>query len=178
LKSLKIIILILPLAELAAFIAVAAQIGILATLALTAATSLAGMILLRMAGRQTLAQVRALADGRIRQADFTGGFFRVLAGILLVLPGFVTDLAAVLLLLPPLQKVLRAALVAILRTRYRQREGVVDLEPGEWNRVKDGHVASLAPHERAQSLSPGTRCVSHTGEQSGAPSTLRPEDHS
>lgn len=168
-RLLKLLIVILPLAELAAFVLLAREIGVAATLAAAIATSVAGIIVLRIAGRRTFAQIRAVASGRIGEADFGRPFFSIAAGVLLVVPGFLTDLVGVLLLLPPLQKLARAALRHLLRSGQPAKSEVVDLEPGEWNRVQDESPAR-SPAEPAPSLSPGTRCVSHTGEQGGAPS--------
>jgi UPF0716 protein FxsA len=130
-------LLLLPIAELAAFIVVAMQIGLGLTVGLTLAASLAGLVLLKIAGRTSLAHVRlAMADGRISTAEVRGGsFFTALAGILLVVPGFLTDIVALLLLAPPVQQALAAAVGRAMRAQAR--DGVVDLDPGEWNRVDD-----------------------------------------
>jgi UPF0716 protein FxsA len=128
-------LLLLPIAELAVFIAVAMQIGLALTVGLTLAASLAGLIMLKIAGRTSLARVQvAMADGRISAAEVRGGsFFTALAGILLVAPGFLTDILALLLLAPPVQHALAAAVGRALRPEAH--DGVVDLDPGEWNRV-------------------------------------------
>jgi len=82
-------LLLLPIAELAVFIAVAMQIGLALTVGLTLAASLGGLALLKIAGRTSLARVRvAMADGGIGTAEVRGGsFFTAVAGILLVVPG-------------------------------------------------------------------------------------------
>ncbi|MFL5107875.1 MAG: FxsA family protein [Xanthobacteraceae bacterium] len=141
-------VLVLPLAELAVFILAAMQIGIAATLALTLAASFIGLVLLKIAGRTSLARVRvAFADGQVREADISAGsVFTGLAGILLVVPGFLTDILAFLLLLPPVQHALTAALGRVFRPQSQAPDGVVDLDPGEWNRVEDrGHRPHLPP---------------------------------
>jgi UPF0716 protein FxsA len=175
-------VLVLPLMELAVFIAVALQIGVLAAFALTLATSLLGIALLKSAGRGRLAHVRvAVAEGSVSETEISGpGLFRVLAGILLVLPGFLTDALGLLVLLPPVQQALRAALGRVIRTRGQRHDGVVDLAPGEWDRVED-ETSDRPRHDlpqpgAAQSLSHRGRCVSHAGEYGGACQALRPED--
>jgi UPF0716 protein FxsA len=139
LKLILLSVLVLPLAELAVFIVVAMQIGIAATLALTLVASFAGLVLLKTAGRGSFTHVRvALADGRVTEAEISrGGFLTGLAGILLVVPGFLTDILAVLLLLPPVQQAMTAALGRVFRPQSQAPDGVVDLDPGEWNRVED-----------------------------------------
>ena len=136
-KWLILALLALPLAELAAFIAVAATIGFAWALALVLAGSLAGALVLRHAGGNHIARVRvALSDGGVTalQAD-SSGFLVLLAGILLLIPGFITDLAGLLLLVAPL----RQALGAWLRggAPPPRRDGVVDLEPEQWRRMGD-----------------------------------------
>ena len=142
-------VLVLPLAELAVFVVVAMQIGIAATLGLTLAASITGLMLLKAAGRASLVHVRvAMADGRISEAEVRGGsFFAGLAGVLLAVPGFLTDVVALLLLLPPVQQTLAAALGRVLRAQNRAPDGVVDLDPGEWNRMEG--------RERGRDLPPG-----------------------
>ncbi|MEJ2624436.1 MAG: FxsA family protein [Pseudolabrys sp.] len=132
-KWVLLAILALPFAELAAFVAVAATIGFLGALALVVATSLFGGLLLRHAGGNHIARVKmALGDGNISalQADGTGSLV-LLAGVLLLIPGFITDTVGALLLLAPLAAALRRG------PPTRAPDGVVDLEPEQWHRVPD-----------------------------------------
>jgi UPF0716 protein FxsA len=130
-------VLLLPLMELAAFVAVAAQIGFFPALALIAASSFAGVLILRHAGGSHIARVRvALGEGSFTalQADGSGGLV-LLAGILLAVPGFITDVVGVLLLIAPLR---RAIAAAFGRGETSTRaDGVVDLPPEQWRRVPD-----------------------------------------
>jgi UPF0716 protein FxsA len=136
LKWVLFAILLLPLAELAVFIAVAVKIGLPAALGLALATSLLGVVLLRLAGRgQRIAQIRvSMADGDPSAAG-SSGFFLSVSGFLLLLPGFLTDALGLLMLLLPVQRALHAALGRVLRQPSGDRagrDGVVDLEAGEW----------------------------------------------
>jgi UPF0716 protein FxsA len=136
-KWLMLALLALPLAELAAFIAVAATIGFAWALALVLAGSLTGVLILRHAGGNHIARVRvALSDGGVTalQAD-SSGFLILLAGILLLIPGFITDIAGLLLLVAPLRQALGSWLRGDAPPPHR--DGVVDLEPEQWRRVGD-----------------------------------------
>src|SRR5215210_9355730 len=95
-------LLMLPFVEIAVFVAVALKLGVLAALALTILTSLAGMAVIRHAGSREVARVRdAFGDRTISRLELDGsGFLTVLGGFLLLLPGFVTDILGMLLLLP------------------------------------------------------------------------------
>jgi UPF0716 protein FxsA len=144
-KWLLLALLMLPLAELAAFIAVAAAYGFLTALGLLLAGTLAGVLVLRRAGGLHIARVRTvmsegLEQGRFTalQADGTGGLILV-GGFLLVIPGFITDLLGLLVLLAVLWRSLSVALnVTFGRgTPPGRADGVVDLEPEQWHRVND-----------------------------------------
>jgi UPF0716 protein FxsA len=129
-------VLMLPAAELAAFIAVAVGIGFLGAAALILAGSFAGAMILRHAGGNHIARMRSILDGRnftTLQADGTGAMLLV-AGFLLLIPGFITDTLALLLLVAPLRRIMGATL---WRGTAPQRDGVVDLEPEQWRRVPD-----------------------------------------
>jgi UPF0716 protein FxsA len=140
----------LPLAEVAVFVAVALKIGFLAALALGILTSLAGVAVIRNAGKSEVERVRtAFGDRTITRVELDGpGFLTVLAGFLLVLPGFLTDIAGALLLLPITRRWIHAALRrAVARAdRAAGRPGVLDLEPDQWRQVPEeriGHKPSV-----------------------------------
>src|SRR6478672_6788340 len=121
-------LLMLPFVEIALFVVVVVKLGVLAALALTMLTSLAGMAVIRRAGQTDVARVRsAFGERTITRKQLDGrGFLTVLGGFLLVLPGFLTDLLGLLLLLPLTQHVIGAALRRAAE-RASGRPEVVDL---------------------------------------------------
>jgi UPF0716 protein FxsA len=138
-KWVIIAILLFPAAEIAIFIVVAATIGLVWALALMLATTLAGFLVLRRAGRGRIARFRvAVAD-----TDTTGieantvGFLTVLAGLLLLVPGFLTDLIGIALLIAPVRRWCGTRFRLWVRSRDRGDRSVVDLAPGEWQQVPD-----------------------------------------
>lgn len=140
-KWLLIALLALPLAELAVFIAVASHIGFAWAFLLILAGSLAGGLVLRLAGGSHIARVRgALDQGSFTalQADGSGGAI-LLAGILLLIPGFITDVVALWLL--------AGALFQHDRPPPRN-DGVVDLEPEQWQHVPDPMLPDRRDDER------------------------------
>ena len=146
-KYLLLAVLALPAMELAAFVAVAAEIGLLGALALVAATSLAGALILRHAGGNHIARMRvALAEGSFTalEADSTGSL-TLLAGILLLIPGFITDALGLLLLAAPLRRGLGAAL---RRGAVDHGDGLVDLPPEQWHRVPDPELPDRRENDR------------------------------
>ncbi|HEX5213350.1 MAG TPA: FxsA family protein [Pseudolabrys sp.] len=147
-KSLLFVVLALPFLELVAFIAVAQALGLLWALALIGAGSFAGAMVLRHAGGNHIARVRvAMGDGGISalQAD-SAGTATLFAGILLLIPGFITDVFGLLLLIAPLRRTL-AALVGG-NTARRRDDGVVDLEPEQWHQVPDPILPRRRDDER------------------------------
>ena len=142
-KSIIVAILLLPLAEIAAFILVAALLGLGPAFLLMLASTLAGFLMLRRAGRDSLARLRAAMDRNAAGAsadieNHAGGLLTVLAGLLLFLPGFLTDLVGLALLIGPVRRRLRTVLQRWLRHRHPADRSTVDLAPGEWVQVPDG----------------------------------------
>ena len=135
-------LLVLPAAELATFLLVAALIGWLRTAVLFVATSVVGVLLLRRSGRSNLQRLRAaFAQDGIRAVHLeTPGVAAMLGGILLVFPGFITDALGAALLVPPLRRWLAGALARgaeARRRRQRDAARIIDLEPGEWQQLPD-----------------------------------------
>jgi UPF0716 protein FxsA len=129
----------LPAAEILVFVVVAAKIGFVNALALVVATSLAGALVLRSAGRTRIGQFRVAAvNGRITAIDAQArDVFTVLGGILLLIPGFVTDCLGALLLVPAVRRWIGATLRRVLVPGRHQDPSVLDLKRGEWERVPE-----------------------------------------
>ena len=140
-KKIAIALLLLPLAELLGFGLVAWTIGLLEALALMVLTSVAGGLVLRHAGRGQMAGLRTALrrnDG-IGLVTGSAGFMVALGGILLLLPGFITDLVGACLLVGPVRRWLGATIGrGIERRRPRTGAGsVIDLRADEWRPVPD-----------------------------------------
>lgn len=141
-----VLFILLPLIEIAGFIAVGGQIGLGATLALIVLSALLGSAILR--GQQ--AQAAAMMQGALHVQPGTflaQGAFRVLAGILLIIPGFLTDLLGLVLLVPPLQRAIVRGIGAratVVTTRVWQEGDVVE---GEYS-VREPTRQPLDPDRR------------------------------
>jgi UPF0716 protein FxsA len=97
-----------PLLEIAVFIEVGGAIGVWSTIAATVATALAGSLLLRAQGLAALGRARMQMDrGELPAREMFEGVCLVLAGALLLVPGFVTDAVGLLLFIPPVRELLR-----------------------------------------------------------------------
>jgi len=145
-KYLLLALLMLPLAELAAFIAVTVAIGFFPALGLIMAGSFAGLLILQRAGGAHIERMRvALGEVSVTslQAD-SSGTTTLLAGILLLIPGFITDAAGLVLLVAPLRRTLAAAL---RRGTPPRSDGVVDLDPAQWHQVPDPQLRHSEDHD-------------------------------
>ncbi|MGE4218097.1 MAG: FxsA family protein [Alphaproteobacteria bacterium] len=112
----------LPIAEIATFIQVGDLIGLWPTLLAIVGTGVLGTILVRIQGLQTLRQVQASLDrGEAPVAELFGGLALLLAGVMLLLPGFITDALGFLLLIPPLRRSIGVALLRWLTRDGRMR---------------------------------------------------------
>ncbi|MDE0942498.1 MAG: FxsA family protein [Alphaproteobacteria bacterium] len=102
----------IPLIEIAVFIEVGGYIGLWWTLAIVVGTALGGTYMLRHQGLATLRRAQAnMAEGRMPLREVFDGLCLLIAGALLLTPGFVTDLTGALLLMPPV-RVFLGSLVA------------------------------------------------------------------
>ncbi|ATM97494.1 FxsA protein [Yersinia frederiksenii] len=106
------LIFLLAYIEISIFIKVAAVLGVLVTLLLVILSSCVGISLVRNQGIKTFMQMQQkLAAGESPAAEMVKSVSLVLAGFLLLIPGFFTDFLGLLLLLPPIQKSLTLKLM-------------------------------------------------------------------
>jgi UPF0716 protein FxsA len=104
-------LILVPLLEIALFIDVGEAIGLWPTLGLVVATAVLGTWQLRQQGLATLGRARAQMDrGRLPTRELFDGFCLVIAGALLLTPGFMTDSLGFALFIPPVRDAIRRAL--------------------------------------------------------------------
>lgn len=96
-----LIFILVPVVELSVLIRVGDILGAWTTVALCLFTALVGASLVRSQGLSTLMQAREkLARGESPGQEVIEGMMLAAAGVLLVIPGFVTDFIGLLLLTP------------------------------------------------------------------------------
>lgn len=97
----------IPVIEITVFVEVGGEIGALNTIILTVLTAIAGMALLRHQGISVLMQAQAtLNKGESPVKEILNGILLAIAGLFLLIPGFITDGIGFLLFLPPLRSLL------------------------------------------------------------------------
>jgi UPF0716 protein FxsA len=157
-KWLALGLLLLLLGEIAAFLLTAALFGALPAFALLLGMSLAGVLILRQAGRTGLSRLKTAARRRdIPELLASQGRVLTLVGaILLALPGFLTGFAGLALMLPPLQRWLGCSLAGYLKRRanaasragQRGRPAVIDLKREEWEQVPEARLPPERPRHK------------------------------
>ena len=140
-----LVLIALPIIEIAIFIKVGQTIGLFPTLALVIGAALLGGLLLRQQGLAVLGQLRDNVNtGRMPGRSIADAMMIGVAALFLVLPGFLSDVVALALLLPPVRGWIYAALASRVRvvdtsTAYRRRdpetgrlEGTIDLDEDDY----------------------------------------------
>lgn len=95
------LLLIVPIIEIGAFIVIGGQIGIALTLLMILVTAIIGTFLLRIQGLGLLNEIQQQTEaGQIPGRALGHGVLILVAGILLLTPGFVTDGLGFLLFVP------------------------------------------------------------------------------
>jgi len=126
-------IVLLPLVEIYIFVQIGADIGALSVVVLTVATAALGIALVRAQGLDTLRRAqRELDRGRPPVNEMMHGAMLVMAGLFLLIPGFLTDAAGGLLLIPPLRRWVIAMLLR--RTGPPRDPSVIDADYWEVDR--------------------------------------------
>jgi UPF0716 protein FxsA len=137
---LPLLLLALPLLEIAGFVVVGRQIGALAVIGLVLVSAVAGSLLLRHQGLGVMARARAeIEAGRDPSRQLAHGAMIVLAAILLIVPGFLTDIVGLLMFLPPVRdlawKFLKSRITVVSGFGTRRPRGrTIDLDAEEFSR--------------------------------------------
>jgi UPF0716 protein FxsA len=144
--------IVIPLVEIAVIIQVGDWLGIVNTIGLLILVSVAGAWLVK---RQGLGVLRRIGEqrqaGQVPAAAVFDGALILVAGALLLFPGFVTDVFGLLLLLPPV----RAGVRAFLRRRYMRRVQVVQsVRTATWSQSGRPPDPPYPPPEPPRSLPP------------------------
>lgn len=99
------IFLVVPILEIYLLIKAGGHFGVDWTIAAVVGTAVVGAALVRRQGLATLAQVRqALGQGQTPALEIAEGLILLVAGALLLTPGFFTDAVGFLCLVTPLRR--------------------------------------------------------------------------
>lgn len=113
--------------EIATFIAVGGELGFITTILLYVAMAAVGGFLMQAQGLVTLEKARSSFDaGTVPMDRMFDALCLMAAGVLLILPGFISDVIAFALLMPPV----RAGLRDFIRRKYGVSEGTYNPDTG------------------------------------------------
>lgn len=115
---LVVLFVVVPLVEIYTLIQVGQVIGGWWTIALLILSSVVGGWLIKREGARTFHALRsALAGGRMPARELADAGLVLIAGTLMLTPGFVTDVLGLLLVLPLTRPLARRALTAVVARR-------------------------------------------------------------
>jgi len=146
---LLILFIAIPLAEIATFIQIGGIIGLWPTLGTVVVTALIGSALLRQQGLAALSRVQAAVNRNVFPGDaLFDGACLILAGALLLTPGFLTDAVGFALFVPGVRQALGSMILKNVMVRMSQsgvrygRAGGPGGAPGD---TVDGDYEDITP---------------------------------
>ncbi|WP_237385384.1 FxsA family protein [Xenorhabdus sp. Sc-CR9] len=155
-----ILICLLVYIESVLFVRIASEVGVLLTLLLVILTSCLGVSLVRNQGiKNFMSMQQKIAAGESPAEEAVKSVSLVIAGFLLILPGFFTDFCGLLLLLSPVQKLITAKLLPHIKlyrpntfygSNHRGDSGQNGQTfEGEYERRRDDASYTLDEHKSA-----------------------------
>jgi UPF0716 protein FxsA len=129
----------LPVVEIATFIQFGSFLGTFNTIVLILLTALIGVYLVRLQGISTILNIQKdIVSGNAPIENIVGGLLILLSGLLLLVPGFVTDSIGFLGLIPFTRKIFANLLIKRFMGHYdvkpqEQNDNIIDAEYIEVN---------------------------------------------
>ena len=135
---LVLLFIAVPLVELYVIVETARSLGTLETIGLLIVVSVVGAWMVKAQGLAVLWRVRSrLQGGQMPGRELVDGALVLLAGALMLTPGFVTDGVGLLLLFPPA----RMVICPILIRRFRHRVRYIGSDPSSPGTIHDTDLA-------------------------------------
>ena len=118
--------IVFSLAELALIIAIGQIIGVFNTLVLLVATSIMGIYVAKNKGMHSVRKVKnSLAHGEAPGPAVVDTMLNFSGGLLLALPGFISDLVGVLLLMPFTRKMVQPLVFVWMRKKLKKGNFII-----------------------------------------------------
>ena len=116
-----LLFIFIPIIEIAIFITVGSNIGILNTIAIILLTAMIGIYFVRRQGLTLLFNAqRNMTQGIMPTEEIKGGIFLLISGLLLITPGFFTDCVGFSMFLKPVQNFISQKARNYFHSRTRQ----------------------------------------------------------
>ncbi|ETI69964.1 FxsA family protein [Neobacillus vireti] len=120
-RYLFILIIAIPAADIGLLLFSGKAIGVWPTFLLIILTGVIGAYLAKREGLQTIRKAQAqLQNGQIPGEAVLDGICILAGGILLLLPGFITDISGFLMLFPPTRRVFKFLMINSLRKKIQR----------------------------------------------------------
>ena len=129
----------MPVVEIATFIQFGSFLGTFNTIILIFLTAVIGVYLVRLQGISTILNIQKdIVSGNAPIENIIGGLLILLSGLLLLVPGFVTDSVGFLGLIPFTRKIFANLLIKRFMGQYgvkpqEQNDNIIDAEYVEVN---------------------------------------------
>jgi UPF0716 protein FxsA len=156
--ALLLLLVVAPIVELYVIIKVGGAIGVLNTIGLLILVAVIGSWLVKREGRKVWTRFNEqIAAGRVPSKEIADGICLLIAGALMIAPGFVSDVIALLLIFPPTRALFRRRFVRhgvpgrarVIRATYDSHggrfRGYTDVSSTESPRRPDDDHRELEP---------------------------------
>ena len=132
--------LAIPLIEIALFVTVGGWLTLWPTLAIVLGTGFLGVFVMRQQGMRAMSDMQTAMRGiQSPLSPMAHNALIMMAGFLLILPGFLTDTLGLLLLIPPLRQFMINRFAGRIGA-FRQREPAADWRDGRDLRADPGVI--------------------------------------
>ena len=140
--------ILVPLAELYLFMTLGSELGFGNTILIIILTAFLGAALTKSQGRMAMAKFHeATAAGQIPAKEALNGILILIAGAVLITPGFLTDTVGFLLLVPPVRSLVASALEKRFKGKIQFVAPAMPTQPPQESKPKskldDGNVIDV-----------------------------------
>lgn len=122
-KKFWMVLIGLPIIEIVILLSFGKMLGVWITLLLLLMTGAAGVLLAKKQGLELIRKAQMqMNGGQLPGDELIDGICILAAGLLLLVPGFLTDAAGIALLLPPVRKGLKPVIFRSIRRKMRRQQ--------------------------------------------------------
>ena len=119
-----ILIFLTPFLEIFLIIEIGQHFGAINTIIMILATAILGTVLVRIEGLSTLSRIKASVQrGELPTIELISGGILIIAAVVLLTPGFITDVLGLVLMSPSLRRRVASMVAQKLFTRQERRSG-------------------------------------------------------
>lgn len=161
-RVLSLFLILIPLCEIIAFGLVVEWLGFWIALLLVLLTSFSGLLIVRQQGFGMAAKIARMArTGTPPESGLGKDAMTILSGLLLLLPGFLTDALGLLLLIPAVRRWIAGR--SMVKTRFSNTSGTVYRESYRYGPRDEETVVDLDAEEFHRDGDPSDRARDRIG---------------